>query len=357
MKTVTPDYYKDFKCIAEKCGDTCCAGWDVDVDERSYEFYKEQKGEIGKRLLNVMIPKKDGGCTFKLTENMRCPFLDKDNLCDIYKELGEDALCETCDEFPRFKNEYGSTREIGVAPSCPVVAEMFVNIGKTELVSELNDETVKTYNDIDASVYFELIHLRKDIFNTIFDKSRGTLSERLIQIYKKVFIWENDEETEDLSENKKPDYDIEYMLKPFEGYEIINADWHKKLEEYNAYKNIGDEEKTVLKEHIVSIENNNYSFENLMFYYVYRFFLQAVYEDNAVVQIKKAVVAYIVCRKLCESYLYVHKDITGENIADIFHLYSRQFEHSYINYEYVTEQMGKSELYGDDILTGILRDM
>ena len=70
--------------------------------------------------------------------------------------------------------------------------------------------------------------MRKDIFNTIFDKSRGTLSERLIQIYKKVFIWENDEETEDLSENKKPDYDIEYMLKPFEGYEIINADWHKK---------------------------------------------------------------------------------------------------------------------------------
>ena len=72
MKIVKPIYYKDFKCIADKCSDTCCAGWDVDVDEQSYEFYKKQKGEIGERLENVMVPKEEGGCTFTLTENMRC---------------------------------------------------------------------------------------------------------------------------------------------------------------------------------------------------------------------------------------------------------------------------------------------
>ena len=167
MKIVTPNYYKDFKCIADKCSDTCCAGWDVDVDEQSYEFYKKQKGEIGERLENVMVPKEEGGCTFTLTENMRCPFLDNENLCDLYKALGESALCETCDEFPRFKNEYGATREIGVAPSCPVVAEMFMSLDEAKLVSETNDELVTTYNDIDASFYFELIQLRKDIFKII----------------------------------------------------------------------------------------------------------------------------------------------------------------------------------------------
>ena len=82
MKIVTPNYYKDFKCIADKCSDTCCAGWDVDVDEQSYEFYKKQKGEIGERLENVMVPKEEGGCTFTLTKNMRCPFLDNENLCE-----------------------------------------------------------------------------------------------------------------------------------------------------------------------------------------------------------------------------------------------------------------------------------
>ena len=99
---------------------------------------------------------------------------------DVYKrQLGESALCETCDEFPRFKNEYGATREIGVAPSCPVVAEMFMSLDEAKLVSETNDELVTTYNDIDASFYFELIQLRKDIFKIIFDKSLGTMSERL----------------------------------------------------------------------------------------------------------------------------------------------------------------------------------
>ena len=38
MKIRTPEYYKDFKCIAGACTDTCCAGWDVDVDEKSYDY-------------------------------------------------------------------------------------------------------------------------------------------------------------------------------------------------------------------------------------------------------------------------------------------------------------------------------
>ena len=40
MKIVTPDYYKDFRCIAGDCTDTWGAGWDVDVDEASYKYYK-----------------------------------------------------------------------------------------------------------------------------------------------------------------------------------------------------------------------------------------------------------------------------------------------------------------------------
>lgn len=46
MKIVTPAYYKDFKCIAGACTDTCCAGWDVDVDEASYKHYKKVKGKL-----------------------------------------------------------------------------------------------------------------------------------------------------------------------------------------------------------------------------------------------------------------------------------------------------------------------
>ena len=95
MKVIVPDHYKEFKCIAGACEDTCCAGWEVDVDEDSYRFYKEAGGEIGKRLADVMIPKAEGdGCSFRLTPDKRCPFLNEKNLCDnIYEaqlKLGYD---------------------------------------------------------------------------------------------------------------------------------------------------------------------------------------------------------------------------------------------------------------------------
>ena len=51
----TPDYYDKFKCIAGECKDTCCAGWQVDVDDASYEYYKTITGDFGDRLHSVMV--------------------------------------------------------------------------------------------------------------------------------------------------------------------------------------------------------------------------------------------------------------------------------------------------------------
>ena len=38
MKLRVPDYYKEFRCIDKDCTDTCCAGWEVDVDEEAYAY-------------------------------------------------------------------------------------------------------------------------------------------------------------------------------------------------------------------------------------------------------------------------------------------------------------------------------
>ena len=57
----TPDYYDKFKCIAGECKDTCCAGWQVDVDDASYEYYKTITGDFGDRLHSVMVSKEQKG--------------------------------------------------------------------------------------------------------------------------------------------------------------------------------------------------------------------------------------------------------------------------------------------------------
>ena len=32
MKIIKPDYFDNFRCIADRCPDSCCKEWDVLVD-------------------------------------------------------------------------------------------------------------------------------------------------------------------------------------------------------------------------------------------------------------------------------------------------------------------------------------
>ena len=38
-----PSYYKNFRCIADKCPDNCCRGWEIDIDEDTLDYYKDLK--------------------------------------------------------------------------------------------------------------------------------------------------------------------------------------------------------------------------------------------------------------------------------------------------------------------------
>ena len=66
MKIKVPNYYKNFKCIADKCQHNCCIGWEIDVDESTMALYNTVDGEFGKRLKSNIC---DGH--FVLDENER----------------------------------------------------------------------------------------------------------------------------------------------------------------------------------------------------------------------------------------------------------------------------------------------
>ena len=85
-----PHYYDKFSCTAAQCPDTCCAGWQIVIDENSLEKYSNVSGDFGIRLLNSI----DWGEGVFEQYHKRCSFLNAENLCDIYKELGADALCD-----------------------------------------------------------------------------------------------------------------------------------------------------------------------------------------------------------------------------------------------------------------------
>ncbi len=72
----------------------------------SLERYENEQGEFGKRLRNSIDWEEE--CFYQ--NNRRCAFLNDENLCDLYKALGPDALCDTCRMYPRHTEEYEGLR-------------------------------------------------------------------------------------------------------------------------------------------------------------------------------------------------------------------------------------------------------
>lgn len=123
--TVKPIFFDSFKCIASACTDTCCKGWEIDVDGDTLEFYNSLDGDLGEFIRNKLIHNSDG---VKLClEGERCRFLREDNLCEMIIRLGEGALCDICREHPRFYSESDSICEVGVGLCCPEATRLWLS--------------------------------------------------------------------------------------------------------------------------------------------------------------------------------------------------------------------------------------
>lgn len=127
MRMEYPEYYERFQCIASACTDSCCARWEIDVDEESYYRYLTVQGEFGERIRGCLHTEEAVGedgypeyeWSFPLTPDRRCPFLNDADLCDMYTALGHDKLPRTCREFPRGDAVVGSYHQVDVALACP----------------------------------------------------------------------------------------------------------------------------------------------------------------------------------------------------------------------------------------------
>ena len=131
MELITPNYYHQFQCIASACPDSCCKEWSVDVDEEAAARYRTLPGDLGDRLRQVLTDTEYG--TIMEIENGRCPMWRQDGLCRIQAELGHEALCQVCRDFPRLRHDYGSLVEIGLELSCPEAARLILDCEKDEV--------------------------------------------------------------------------------------------------------------------------------------------------------------------------------------------------------------------------------
>ena len=159
MITTRPDYYDKFKCIADKCQDSCCIGWEIDIDPDTLKIYENESGTLGERLKQNI----DNG-SFVLTEDERCPFLQKDGLCELICQKGEGFLCEICREHPRYYEYCGDHLDMGIGLCCEEACRLLFTADKpiafiTEGEAELDDEICT------------LLALRNELADRITDRS------------------------------------------------------------------------------------------------------------------------------------------------------------------------------------------
>jgi len=170
------DDFRNFRCIAGACPESCCEGWQIVIDEDSLKRYQEDKTPFGKRLAGSIDWQ---GGTFK-QQDRRCLMLNDRNLCDLVIAEGEGSLCRTCHLFPRHMEEYEDVREYTLDLSCPEAAKSIVERTTSFSMTEREDQTEddpSEYEDFDFLLYDRLCAAR-DIFMTILDRKDLTLRQK-----------------------------------------------------------------------------------------------------------------------------------------------------------------------------------
>ncbi len=169
MRLTVPDYYDRFRCIASRCTDNCCIGWEIGIDPAALADYQSQPGAFGDRLRAAIQP--GDPPFFALTKSGRCPFLNKGNLCDIYRQLGESHLCAICDQHPRFHNWFGAEKESGLGLSCEEAARLILFSAPPRLLCRETPEAPDPDTELNPELLAGLRAVREAAFAILADPS------------------------------------------------------------------------------------------------------------------------------------------------------------------------------------------
>ena len=230
MELRKPDFYDSFHCVAGACPDSCCKEWDVAVDGEKAALYRGLPGALGEKLRAFL--KDADGETYLTLEEGRCPMWRTDGLCRIQAELGEQALCATCREFPRLRHDYGSFTELGLELSCPEAARILLSRENWRWVSQGRAEGQTDYDMHDMAL---LLKTRREAM-ALVSEAENPIAALLLYTYHAQALLDGEEEAAfDLPAAMETAWtlagpgDREAFLEAFRGLEILTDAWRARL--------------------------------------------------------------------------------------------------------------------------------
>lgn len=297
MKWVAPEYYLHFRCIAGACRHTCCAGWEIDVDEESRERYRAVPGELGARLASA-IEDTEEGAHFRLGEGERCPFLNGEGLCDLILGLGEDSLCQVCADHPRYRNFLSDRTEIGLGLCCEAAARLILSqAAPVRLVELEHDGAEDELWPEDA----EVLAVRDRLIELAQDRTRP-VAERAAAVCRELGV-----ET--------------VLTRPL----AVWAAFCRTLEQLNP---AWQDELALLDKHVpLTGMEWELPLEQLLVYFLYRHVTGAAEDGDLAGRTAFAAASWLVVQGICGAHAACGP-FTLEDMAEAARMYSSEIEYS-----------------------------
>lgn len=379
MQITRPVFYKEFSCIAGACPDTCCAGWQIMIDDKSLKKYRRFRGPFRNRLHNDIDWKEQA---FRQYEH-RCAFLNEENLCDLYSEAGKDMLCDTCRKYPRHIEEFEGLREYSLSLSCPEAARIFLSHKeKIAFVTKEIPSSDETYDDFDYLLFTALMDTRDYFFSVIQDR---TVPVRLrcqkllacahdfqLSLDKnELFQWEEIRKRHQKSgmgsefqthirkwchsraeggNRELLDLSTQIWRSIIPQMEVLRPGWHDFLRDtlsplYTSCKS--DAELLELYDAFAAdYPDWTIQEEQLLLYWIYTYFCGAVYDDQIFAKVKMAVVCTFMIHALAVgTYLKNDRHFSFEELVSISYRFSRELEHSDPNLNKFEELMSEESVF------------
>ena len=287
MIYIKPNYFDDFKCIADKCKHSCCIGWEIDIDSDTEMFYSVLPGETGEKIRENIS--EDVPPHFMLKNN-KCPFLNEKGLCDIILNFGEDAVCEICREHPRFYNEFENFTEVGLGLCCEEAGRIILNDDKPfTLIGEY-----KKLSKEEKEFLFE----RQKVFK-ILQNRKTSINERFVELATNYGL-------------NLEDFTADFIKNAYLSLEMLDNNWSKVLNKINI--NLKFE--------------NELHFEQFAVYLVYRHFKRAFKTKY-----------YSKCIKFIISACVLLNSVSQNDFVELARMFSSEIEYSEENMLAILEKM------------------
>ena len=367
MQIIKPSFYDSFQCTADKCPNTCCKNWKIEINQITYNKYQVLRHPLGNELRKNTIRYQNTSdptyfAYYKLKDKY-CPFLSPNKLCNIYTELGEGYMCTVCTLFPRILTYYGDLCEKTLDPACPEVIRFLISsqdaysfdITEEELTDQEKSYMNKiTYNDN---------HLFGILFN-IRSQFIELIQQRTLPFWKRMILLKMAEDqiqhyaqSNDLSllqntiNNLNLLYNDEAVISQLDAIQvnyhsrintlthifqakcnngIIDRDLISLLNDLNTFYSVSSNEKMseIVQCFDSAFRSKEYVFENLIVHEFCLLFQYVTTIESIRLKVSTIMIHYSLLKQLLLSQWYLNEhSLSDDQLIHIIHIFYREFVH------------------------------